>query len=86
VTFANTDPNLILLWVASASFWLAKLTTSQNIDFDIHVRQDSDYLINVSKFLLYTVNIRNPDCPDFEWSFLGHNLCPVFECLAAILF
>jgi hypothetical protein len=30
-----------------------------------------------------TVTIRKLDRPVFEWSFSGHNLCPVFECKMA---
>jgi hypothetical protein len=32
-----------------------------------------------------TVNIQNPDRPDFEWSFFGHFFSPVFK-WSAILF
>jgi hypothetical protein len=33
----------------------------------------------IVRFRLYTVMIRNPDRPVFEWSFSRQFLCPVFE-------
>jgi hypothetical protein len=38
-------------------------------------------LIFINLGEINTVYIRKPDRPRFEWSFLGHNLCPGFECL-----
>jgi hypothetical protein len=35
---------------------------------------------------LNTVTMQIPGRPDFEWSFFGHNFCPVFKWSAAILF
>jgi hypothetical protein len=32
--------------------------------------------------MLHTVTIQKPDDPIFKWSFFGHNLCPLFECLS----
>jgi hypothetical protein len=52
---------------------------------EVHAQAQGTRQLTNSIFL-HTVNIRNPDDPDFESSSFGHNLCPDLECLAAILF
>jgi hypothetical protein len=75
-----------------SSFWMVEILV--NLDRFVYKKEKfirSLIYITVQLSYLfenrtYTVNIQNQDCLDFEWSSFWHNLCPDFECLAAILF